>query len=69
MAQRHEIKAVRDELTAWIEQQRNADVLAAARNVRLGLEAATIGANAPSRAMCSLIAEDVAKLAALTGDQ
>lgn len=40
---RADIKAVQDELAAWVAQQRNADVIAAAQLVWFHLRAAQIG--------------------------
>lgn len=62
---KQEIKAVRNDLIAWLKQQ-SEPVRSAAGQVVGDLNAALIGR--PSPTLLGLIAEDVAKLAALSGD-
>jgi hypothetical protein len=66
MTTAREIQAVKSDLDAWIVQQRNADVIAAARHVWHSLSAAQIGAPHPK--IVERLAEDVAKLAQAKGD-
>lgn len=58
---RADIRAVQGELDAWIGQQRNADVIAAAQLVWFHLRAAQVG-TWPSPAIKTLLVEDVANL-------